>query len=70
MGGTFKDISGKRFGLLVAIEPTEKRVPSNGCVIWRCQCDCGNIHYVNGNALRFGRTQSCGCVRNNRRKYG
>ena len=63
MNWTFKDISGKRFGRLVAIEPTKKRVHGNGCIVWRCQCDCGNIHYVNGNALRSGHIQGCGCGR-------
>lgn len=62
-----KDISNRRFGRLVALEPTEERCPSNGVVIWLCRCDCGNLHLANGNALRFGRIQGCGCMRNYRR---
>lgn len=65
---TIKDITGKRFGRLVALEPTDQREPSNGVVKWLCRCDCGNLHIVNGNHLRFGRIQSCGCMQNHRRK--
>ncbi len=54
----YKDITGQRFGKLVAIEPTEKR-EGNGSVVWKCQCDCGNVTYVSQNTLRIQR--SCGC---------
>ena len=36
-----KDITNQRFGLLTAIEPTEKRQGSD--VVWRFRCDCGRI---------------------------
>lgn len=36
-----RDISGERFGKIVAIEPTDKRA-DNGSVVWKCHCDCGN----------------------------
>ena len=41
--GNFKDISGQRFGRLVAI----KTVGSNraGQKIWECRCDCGAIEH-------------------------
>lgn len=54
------DISGQRFGRLVALTPTEKRSGSN--VIWRCQCDCGKVAEVSAINLRNGNTQSCGCL--------
>lgn len=41
-GRNIKDITGKRFGRLVAQEPTELR--RNGSTVWLCQCDCGNVH--------------------------
>lgn len=63
-----KDIKGQRFGRLVALEPTDRRDPRNGCVMWLCRCDCGKLHIVNGNLLRYGRTRGCGCMRNHRRK--
>lgn len=54
------DVTGQRFGLLVAIKPTSQR-SSNSSVIWECLCDCGNITYVAlGNLIR-GHTLSCGC---------
>ena len=54
------DITGRRFGLLVAINPTDKR-SSGGSIIWQCLCDCGNITYVPLGQLTRGHTLSCGC---------
>lgn len=54
------DITGKRFGKLVAIKPTEKH--SNSSILWECQCDCGNIHYASVSDLNMGYVQSCGCL--------
>ncbi len=55
--GYYKDITGQRFGKLVAIEPTEKR--QSGNIIWRFRCDCGNIvEHVN---CHLTNTSSCGC---------
>jgi hypothetical protein len=56
-----KDISNKRFGMLVAKEPTELR-QSNKFVIWKCICDCGNEHYSSSHDLISGSTRSCGCL--------
>lgn len=54
------DITGQRFGKLIALCPTEKRQRS--FVIWKCQCDCGNICEVPTGYLRNGSTKSCGCL--------
>ena len=53
------DITGQRFGRLVAIERvgTDKHRKA----VWLCQCDCGNTTKVTGNELRRGRANSCGC---------
>lgn len=55
-----KDITGQRFGRLVALEPlpTENRHTR-----WRCRCDCGRETVV-GSAYRLtsGNTKSCGCL--------
>lgn len=56
-----KDLTGQRFGRLVAIEPTAKRC--GGSVVWRCRCDCGNESLVSANALKEGNTRSCGCLK-------
>ena len=55
-----KDLSGLRFGRLLVISPTEKRQQS--CVIWRCQCDCGNFYEVSSSLLQSGHVSSCGCL--------
>ncbi|GAA3620591.1 AP2 domain-containing protein [Secundilactobacillus similis] len=65
-----KDITGQRFGRLIAIEP-HGRDCRNGDLLWLCQCDCGNQIVVDGARLRSGSTQSCGCLRRDvsREKY-
>ena len=55
-----KNITNQRFGKLVALNPTDER--KHGSIVWKCQCDCGNIHYVNTENLLNGNTQSCGCL--------
>lgn len=59
-----EDITGQRFGKLVAIEPTDKRVSSGSgsSVIWKCHCDCGNDCEVDVHSLKRGNTASCGCI--------
>lgn len=57
-----KDIKGKKYNKLTALEPTESR-GADGSVIWKCQCECGNIHYASTNSLNCGTIGSCGCQR-------
>lgn len=57
---TSKDLTGKRFGKLVAIKPTEKR--RDRSVVWECECDCGNRFYTTAKSLLNGGSTSCGCV--------
>ena len=60
----FIDISGQRFGRLVAISVDHKECDNAGNTdyYWRCCCDCGNEIVVQGTVLRRGDTQSCGCL--------
>ena len=60
-GIQYKDISNQRFGKLIAIKPTSER--KHGCVVWECQCDCGNICYKTSSTLIGGGAQSCGCLK-------
>lgn len=53
--GKIKDITGIRFGNLVAIQDTKKS-DTHRNRIWLCQCDCGNTCEVSGNNLRTGHT--------------
>lgn len=57
-----KDLTGKVFNKLTALEPTENR-GADGSVIWKCRCECGNIHYASTNSLSCGAIGSCGCWR-------
>lgn len=57
-----KDITGQRYGRLVALEISEEETKKrkSRSKIWKCRCDCGNIAYISvGN---WGKTQSCGCA--------
>ena len=58
---TANDLTGQRFGKLIALYPTDKRAPGN-YVIWHCKCDCGNEYEVASTYLLRGHTQSCGCL--------
>ena len=57
-----KDLTGKIFSKLTALSPTEKR-GGDGSIIWKCKCECGNIHYASTNSLTTGAIGSCGCMR-------
>lgn len=56
------DISGQRFGRLIALYATGQR-DSKGSVVWHCRCDCGNETDVTQDALVHGSYRSCGCLR-------
>lgn len=57
--GSFKDLTGQKFGRLTVLEKTEQR--KQGSVVWKCKCECGNITYVCANKLKQGHSTSCGC---------
>lgn len=60
------NITGKRFGKLVAIKTIGKN--KNGGYLWQCKCDCGNEIIANVGNLKNGHTKSCGCLRGDRCK--
>ena len=53
-----QDISGKRFGKLVAIKIDHREKNET---FWECKCDCGKTHIATIHALNAGNTRSCGC---------
>lgn len=55
-----RDLTNQRFGRLIALGLTEKRV--GGSVVWECHCDCGNTVFVSSGNLTAGHTTSCGCL--------
>lgn len=61
VGRRLEDLTGQRFGRLVALrrdmESTSKLTK------WICKCDCGNECSVIANNLKRGHTISCGCFR-------
>lgn len=66
MATTQKDLTGKRFGRLIAIRNTgERAARKNGRkvgYIWECKCDCGNLVNIEIGRLTCGVTKSCGCL--------
>lgn len=60
----FKDLTGQRFGRLVAISRAEdyRYISGRKEVMWNCHCDCGNDVIVSRHSLIKGVTQSCGCL--------
>ena len=63
------DLTGKRFGRLVAIAraPSLLRAKASGrprrATAWVCRCDCGTEITVQTINLRAGDTSSCGCLK-------
>jgi hypothetical protein len=55
--GKIIDITGKRYGRLVALREN----PGNQKQ-WICKCDCGNTHIVTKGHLKDGHVKSCGCL--------
>lgn len=55
------DLTGRRFGRLVAMRPTGESNPKKGR-LWECRCDCGNTRIVPAAYLLEGEVRSCGCL--------
>ena len=54
------DLTGSKFGKLTVIERNGR---IGTYVMWKCQCDCGNIVNVRSSHLLSGHTTSCGCYK-------
>jgi len=53
------DLTGVKFGKLIAISSLEKRDKDNR-MLWVCKCDCGNTKIVKSNPFSQGLIRSCG----------
>lgn len=60
------NLTGMRFSRISVIR--EYGVSKHGEILWDCVCDCGNKKILPTNALRSGRTKSCGCYGTEKRK--
>lgn len=56
-----KNEIGNRYGKLLVLDIDKDKSKLHKGVVWKCQCDCGNITSVHGASLRRGGTTSCGC---------
>ncbi len=57
--GAYLDLTGKKFGKLVALELISR--DHFGKAIWLCKCECGNMTRIRGDSLTTGNTKTCGC---------
>lgn len=53
------DLSGERFGMLVAVAPVGEN--KHGQAMWSFVCDCGNHKTARGTQARQGAITDCGC---------
>lgn len=57
-----KDLVGKRFGRLLVLEKSGQKDPRSHSILWKCQCECGNLCVKPTNELNAGLATSCGCA--------
>lgn len=62
---------GTKFGKLTVLEDLGMReqVPGHNRRWYKCLCDCGNIHEVQGNMLKQGQVISCGKCLSSKGEY-
>ena len=65
----FKDMTGKKFGLLTVIR-RDGTYRNTRQAAWYCRCECGRDARVSGDNLRRGVTRSCGCLKGGKLKHG
>jgi hypothetical protein len=59
MKGVLKDITGQKFGRLLAIKYVGK---TKSKIYWLFKCDCGSEKKIIKSSVVCGRTRSCGCM--------
>lgn len=58
------DETGNRYGRWAVLRYAG--CDKKGAAQWLCHCDCGAERVVAGSSLRYGNSQSCGCLRRER----
>lgn len=56
-------IEGQKVGRLTIIKDRPDLRQKKWTPVYECQCDCGNITFVDSSALRRNETRSCGCLK-------
>lgn len=59
------DLSGRKFGLLTVIGPSDDEITKSGAHIprWDCRCECGVERDIRAGTLVSGNSLSCGCYK-------
>lgn len=52
---------GQRYGRLISVELSHRG--RRNIAIWRFRCDCGDETVISAARVRYGTTQSCGCLK-------
>ena len=58
------ELAGQNSGRLLVLYECGRA--KDGCVLWKCRCDCGKECVVRSDRLKNQRTQSCGCLHRDR----
>ena len=60
-----EDLSGRKFGLLTVIGPSDDEITKSGAHIprWECRCECGVERDIRAGTLVSGNSLSCGCYK-------
>lgn len=61
MGKPLRDLTGQRFGFLVALVLGDKQTNGGTGAWWLCRCDCGQKKNLRSHDLVSGKIMSCGC---------
>lgn len=57
-----KDLTGQRFGRLLALRRMTEEEAGPRYVKYECECDCGRMFAASQHRLSRGKTKSCGCL--------
>lgn len=58
----FRNLTGQRFGRLIAVSHRIKPGKTQPYTMWMCDCDCGAQKEIRASSLHSGDTYSCGCL--------
>ncbi|MFY8264034.1 hypothetical protein ACOT7R_14155 [Clostridium perfringens] len=56
-----KNLIGNKIGLLTVLDKKSEKINGTSRVYYLCKCECGNKKWIRSDALKSGRTTSCGC---------